>query len=70
MVDSKTEIMKVFSQLSPDNQRTLLLCARTAKVAEGAVIRKPLARTIEMNRMNNPVIEASGIKVGKTPGFK
>ena len=37
MANSKTEIMKVFSQLSPDNQRTVLLCARTAKVAEEAV---------------------------------
>ncbi len=38
MANSKTEIMKVFSQLSPDNQRTLLLCARTAKVAEEAAV--------------------------------
>ena len=37
MTYSKTEIINVFSQLSPDNQRTLLLCARTAKVAEEAV---------------------------------
>ena len=38
MANSKTEIMEVFSQLSPENQRTVLLCARTAKVAEGAVM--------------------------------
>ncbi len=38
MGNSKTEIMNVFSQLSPDNQRTLLLCARTAKVAEEAAV--------------------------------
>ena len=38
MANSKTEIMKVFSQLSPDNQRALLLCARTAKVAEESAV--------------------------------
>lgn len=41
MANSKTEIMKVFSQLSLDNQRTLLLCARTAKVAEEASVSWP-----------------------------
>ena len=38
MANLKVEIMKVFSQLSPDNQRALLLCARTAKVAEEAAM--------------------------------
>lgn len=44
MADSKTEIMEVFSQLSPDNQRTLLLCARTAEVAEEAAMSWPVQR--------------------------
>ena len=40
MATSKTEIMEVFSQLSPENQRTLLLCAKTAEVAEEAAMRR------------------------------
>ena len=47
MANSKTEIMKVFSQLSLDNQRTLLLCARTAKVAEEAA--RGLSRHLTKN---------------------
>ena len=47
MANSKTEIMKVFSLLSPDNQRTVLLCARTAKVAEEAA--RGLSRHLTKN---------------------
>ena len=49
MAKSKTEIMKVFSQLSPDNQRTLLLCARTAKVAEEAAVSWTTRRGTEIH---------------------
>lgn len=49
MANSKTEIMEVFSQLSPDNQRTLLLCAKTAKVAEEAAMSWTTRREAEFH---------------------
>ena len=46
MSDAEQEIMKIFEELSPDNQHTLLMYARVAYIAEDS-IKKSITRALE-----------------------
>ncbi|MDR0571668.1 MAG: hypothetical protein LBG48_02320 [Rickettsiales bacterium] len=45
MTPTEKEIIKIFTDLSPENQHTLLMYARVAHTAEGA-IRKAVSRAL------------------------
>lgn len=46
MKDTRNEIMKVFKELLPEAQRTLVMCAGSAKSAEAMLYRNIIGRRL------------------------